>query len=282
MGYFSDKVVLITGGASGLGLSLAGGMGAAGAKVILADIQADRATKEAAALQEKGLDATARHLDVTDRHQVEAVINEVAASRGRLDILCNNAGTGLTGMTEDLSLDDWDRLIDLNLKSVIYGVQAAYPLMIHQGHGQIVNTASFAGLVGLPGASPYSTTKHAVVGLTASLRSEAAVHGIRVSALCPTFVQTNIFDAMTTVNISRAAAEEMVANFGGAIAVEKFLKPALRGIRRNQARIILPGKAKVAWMVQNLLPQLVSGQSVKIARLARRHRQVKNFTPPKP
>src|SRR5207248_6593438 len=113
---------------------------------------------------------------------------------GRLDLMVNNAGIGIGGETRELLLAHWDRIIDVNLRGVVHGVHAAYPVMIEQGSGHIVNTASLAGLLPSPGATPYAMTKHAVVGLSLSLRGEAAAYGVRVTAVCPGVVETPILD----------------------------------------------------------------------------------------
>ena len=191
---------MVTGGASGIGLALGRALVAAGAHVVLADIAGDDAHRRAdeltatAATGGGGGSATGRRLDVTDGDDVRRAVREVVARHGRLDLLVNNAGISLGGPTHELTAAHWDRIIDVNLRGVVNGVLAGYPQMVEQRHGQIVNTASGAGLVGLPFVAAYSATKHAVVGLSSALRPEAALHGVRVSALCPGAVETPILD----------------------------------------------------------------------------------------
>jgi NAD(P)-dependent dehydrogenase (short-subunit alcohol dehydrogenase family) len=189
---FDGKVAVVTGGASGIGRALASALHARGSRVVLADQDAPTLARTAEAL---GPGASPVVLDVRDRTAVQAAIDAVMAEHGRLDLLFNNAGISLGGQTHEMSGEYWDRILDVNLVGVVNGLLAAYPLMVEQGFGHIVNTASGAGLVGPPLTVAYSTTKHAVVGLSTTLRPEAAMHGVRVSVLCPGAVETPILDA---------------------------------------------------------------------------------------
>ena len=128
--------------------------------------------------------ASAR-LDVTDAAAVQATVDDVVARTGRLDLMFNNAGIVWGGDTELLTLDQWNAIIDVNIRGVVHGVAAAYPQMIKQGHGHIVNTASMAGLTAAGQITSYVMTKHAIVGLSLALRSEAAAHGVGVLVVCP-------------------------------------------------------------------------------------------------
>jgi len=113
-------------------------------------------------------------------------------------VMVNNAGIGVGGEASELTLAHWERVIDVNLRGVIHGVHAAYPVMIAQRSGHIVNTASLAGLMPSPWLTPYAMTKHAVVGLTLSLRAKAAAHGVRVTAVCPGVVDTRTSSGAST------------------------------------------------------------------------------------
>ena len=118
----------------------------------------------------------------------------VVAEHGRLDLMFNNAGISLLGETQDLPLEQWNAIIDVNIRGVVHGVAAAYPVMIKQGSGHIVNTASMGGLMAAGLLTSYVMTKHAVVGLSLALRSEAAAYGVGVTAICPAAVNTPILD----------------------------------------------------------------------------------------
>ena len=139
--------------------------------------------------------ASSVYLDVADALGFEQAVSAVHADRGRLDLLFNNAGIGVGGPVEELSLAHWERTLDVNLRGVIHGVRAAYPLMLAQRSGHIVNTGSLAGLLPFPMGTPYAASKHAVVGLSLSLRVEARAYGVRVSVVCPGVIDTPILDS---------------------------------------------------------------------------------------
>ncbi len=194
------KVAFITGGASGIGLGMAKVFARAGMQVVIADVRQDhidQAVEHFRQLAASGLGAQARvhplRLDVTDRAAYARAADEAQRVFGPVQVLCNNAGIGITGEMKRASYDDWDWIIDVNLKGVVNGVQTFLPRMLaHGGGGHIVNTASMAGLLTYATAGLYITTKFAVVGLSEALRSELARDGIGVSAFCPGGVRTQI------------------------------------------------------------------------------------------
>src|SRR6478736_1214939 len=188
---FAGKQAIVTGAGSGIGAALCRAMVSAGVAVVCTDIVADAAQKTAAAL---GGSARAARLDVTDAAAVQAVVDEVVGRAGRLDLMFNNAGIVWGGDTELLTLDQWNAIIDVNIRGVVHGVAAAYPVMLRQGHGHIINTASMAGLTAAGQITSYVMTKHAVVGLSLALRSEAVSRGVGVLAVCPGAVETPILD----------------------------------------------------------------------------------------
>src|ERR1700753_4478578 len=151
------------------------------------------ATRAAQGLHGPGT-ATSATLDVTDPAAVASAVDGVVARAGRLDLMFNNAGIAWGGDTELLTLDQWNAIIDINIRGVVHGVTAAYPVMLKQGHGHIVNTASMAGLTAAGQITSYVTTKHAIVGLSLALRSEAVARGVGVLAVCPGAVETPILD----------------------------------------------------------------------------------------
>ena len=183
------SIAIVTGGASGIGRAIATSLVARGDTVVVTDINADGAAKVAEKLNTLGRGkAASAALDVTDAGAVADLYQGVKADHGRLDLVFNNAGIAIGGLAEELTLDHWNRAIDINLKGVVHGVHAAYPIMLEQRAGHIVNTASLAGLVPMPIGIPYTATKHAVVGLSLGLRAEAAGRGVKVSVVCPSFI----------------------------------------------------------------------------------------------
>jgi NAD(P)-dependent dehydrogenase (short-subunit alcohol dehydrogenase family) len=254
----SHKVAFITGGASGIGAALSEALTAAGAQVWIADRQYDVAEQLAQRLRAGGARAHAVALDVRDPAAFEAAVAEAVQSSGRLDYLFNNAGIGIGGEVDSLTLEDWTDIIDVNLRGVIHGVQAAYPVMIAQGSGHIVNTASMAGLITTSAQAGYSATKHAVVALSKTLRVEAAAHGVQVSVLCPGVVRTPILSG-GEYGRNRNVSRENLLKLGEAlrpIEPEEFAEQALRGVLRNQAIIVVPRWWKALWYLERLSPTL--------------------------
>lgn len=174
---YDGATAIITGGASGIGQAIAEELAKRGSDVVLADLQIELASKVAAGIRAAGGKSTAIQLDVMDCSAVEQVVRETVARTGRLDYMFNNAGIFISGGVQLYSMADWDHIINVNIRGVIHGVHAAYPVMIAQGFGHIVNTGSIAGLIPSPGEVAYATTKHAVVGLSKSLRAHAGSDG---------------------------------------------------------------------------------------------------------
>lgn len=254
--YWTGKSAIVTGAGSGIGRALAIELAARGTTVWLSDIDSD------AVEQSRQLIPTSAHavtLDVADADAVQAHVNDVARTHGRLDFIFNNAGIGVGGDFREMSRKHFERCIDVNIRGVVNGVLAAYPLMVKQGGGHIVSTASAAGLLGVPLMAPYCMTKHAVVGLTTSLRTEAAWHGVRVSALCPTAVETPLLDRRTSIELGakwQPDARKYLTKVGGApYPVDKFVRYCLRQIERNRGIIIAPFGARVRLGLARVFPR---------------------------
>jgi NAD(P)-dependent dehydrogenase (short-subunit alcohol dehydrogenase family) len=249
----TGQVAIVTGGGSGIGAALVRAMAARGATVVIADI--DETAAKAVAAELTGV--TSVTLDVTDAAAVADLVTSVAADKGRLDFMFNNAGIAVGGSAEELTLAHWDRVIDVNLRGVIHGVHAAYPVMLAQGNGHIVNTASLAGLVPGPMLAPYAAAKHAVVGLTLSLRAESAGRGVRFSAICPGFVDTPLLGRVNPDLPQTSAgtnAEGLARLVGKLYYAEPLAQDVLRGLARNRALIVAPRSARVAWRMTRYVP----------------------------
>jgi NAD(P)-dependent dehydrogenase (short-subunit alcohol dehydrogenase family) len=245
---------IVTGGGSGIGAALVRALTAAGADVLCTDIDADAATQTATAATGPGT-ATAERLDVTDAAAVQAAVDGVVARAGRLDFMFNNAGIVWGGDTELLTLDQWNAIIDVNIRGVVHGVKAAYPVMIRQGHGQIVNTASLAGLV--PGGRlvSYSMTKHAVVGLSLGLRAEALRHGVNVLVVCPGAVETPILDKGAVGDFEGRSF--FLTGQGSAYDADQLARDVLRAAERKRAMLVEPRVARLGWRFARLSPSLL-------------------------
>ena len=230
-----SRIVIVTGGASGIGRALCAELVRAGDQVVVADINEAGAADAAANMMGPG-SARAVALDVTDAQAVQDLVDATADEFGRLDIMVNNAGIGMGGWVEELTVEHWNRVIDVNVRGVVHGVQAAYPLMVRQGDGHIVNTASLAGLVPAPCLTPYAMTKHAVVGLSMSLRAEAASRGVRVTAVCPGFTDTAIldtvdFDGLAPTSMGGRAREFASELPGGLYTPEALARARWRALK---------------------------------------------------
>jgi NAD(P)-dependent dehydrogenase (short-subunit alcohol dehydrogenase family) len=254
---FAGKQAIVTGAGSGIGAALCRALVSAGADVVCTDIDGDAAERTAAAL-----DARSAGLDVTDAAAVQAVVDEVMHRAGRLDLMFNNAGIVWGGDSELLTLDQWNAIIDVNIRGVVHGVAAAYPLMVRQGHGHIVNTASMAGLTAAGQITSYVMTKHAVVGLSLALRSEAAARGVGVLVVCPSAVETPILDKGALGGFVGRDYFLKGQSVKTAYDPDRLARDTLRAIERNKALLVKPRRAHAQWMLARLAPGLMQRMSI--------------------
>ena len=193
---FKGKTAFITGGASGIGFGMAHAFGRAGMNVVIADIDFNVARKAAEMLQRDQMKAVPIHCDVTLRSEVQRAALETIAAFGKVHVVCNNAGVGVGGPLGTVGDRDWDWIIDVNLKGVVYGVETFFPLVKSHGEGgHFVNTASMAGMFSPANMEPYSATKFAVVAMSEGWALQLAPQGIGMSVLCPGFVKTRIHES---------------------------------------------------------------------------------------
>lgn len=189
-----DKVALVTGGAMGIGKTTAQIFAREGARIVVVDIEAGGGEETVRLIKEAGGDALFVKCDVTKAMEVKAAIKKTVDTYGRLDCAFNNAGIGIPGTTVECSEEDWDRVLDVNLKGVWLCMKYELSQMLIQGGGVIVNTSSAGGLIGTPGIAAYTASKHGVVGLTRTAALEHVTAGIRVNAVCPGSVPTPMLD----------------------------------------------------------------------------------------
>jgi|TARA_B100000809_G_scaffold30267_2_gene26261 NADP-dependent 3-hydroxy acid dehydrogenase YdfG len=192
----TGKVAFITGGASGMGLAMARSFAAAGMKVAIADIEQDALDRVKAEFDASNAEVITLQVDVTDRAAMEAAADATEAAFDKVHVLVNNAGVAVGGSLDQMSYEDWDWVMGVNLDGVVNGLQAfVQRIKAHGEGGHVVNTASLAGHFAIPGLGIYTATKYAVVGISETLRADLKQHDIGVSVLCPGVVNTNIFDS---------------------------------------------------------------------------------------
>ena len=198
---YQDKVVLVTGGSYGIGRAAAIGFARRGAKVAVADVDVERGEETLQLIKKEGGEAIFVETDVSSEPDVKALIEKTVGTYGRLDCAFNNAGIHKQFIsTVDFTVEDWDEMIDVNLKSVWLCMKYEIPQMLKQGKGAIVNTSSAAGLVGAPSNPAYPASKHGVVGLTKCTALEFARKGIRVNCVCPGPTRTGMNEALVATS----------------------------------------------------------------------------------
>jgi NAD(P)-dependent dehydrogenase (short-subunit alcohol dehydrogenase family) len=189
----AGKTAFVTGGAAGIGLALGRAFAQAGMKVMLADIETDALQAAVKSLQEISPDISGTICDVADAASVERAAKASFDAFGHVHVVCNNAGVAAGGGIDNISLDNWRWVIDVNLMGVLHGIKSFLPhIRAHGEGGHIVNTASMAGMENELGFSPYGASKFAVVSMSEGLAMQLEPHGIGVSVLCPSFVRTRI------------------------------------------------------------------------------------------
>lgn len=253
--YFRGKGCVVTGAASGIGFAVSEALLNVGATVFMSDWNAEMLTFAVEQLRAHAGRVHSATVDVSKQDQVQKLIQDAAARHGRLDVLFNNAGIGFGGSIWDVTLDMWRRIIDINLWGVIYGIDAALPIMRRQGGGHIVNTASIWGL--LPGVyeSMYCTTKHAVVGLSQALRYELEEDGIVFSVVCPGGVATRIFPEGKTPPDAIPAAD--------------FAQMMLAGVANKEGVIVAPEQTRLLWREFSTAPETFESKLRELARTRR-------------
>ena len=266
-----SRVAIVTGGGSGIGAAISRALGARGDTVIVADIDGSNAQRIA---DEVG--GSAAKVDVRDGEAVRALVDDTLAAHGRLDLMFNNAGIGVGGDATELTTAHWDRIIDINLRGVTNGIAAAYPVMAKQRGGHIINTASIAGLIPSPYMAPYVATKHAVLGLSLSLRQEAKAYGVKVLAVCPGWTDTPILDSTGPDDLPKPSmaqdggVRETAEKMGKLYSPAALAQDILEAIAKNKAVLVVPGKFRVMWRLARLSP---TGFAAMTGALGRREQR---------
>src|SRR5690606_16129503 len=251
-----NAAAIVTGAGSGIGRSFAYELARRGGTVICADINEERAEQVAASLQALGSKATARRCDVGDAKQMEALSDEAEKLLGRpVTLVINNAGVGLGGPIGDVPLDDWRWCMNVNLWGVIHGCHYFAPKLRDLGYGGIINVASAAAFGAAPEMSTYNVTKAGVLALSETLAAELAGTGVKVTALCPTVVPTNIVNDGKLPERRREFARSAMTRFALTTA-DKVARQTLDALDRGELYVLPQIDGRLAWRFKRLMPRL--------------------------
>lgn len=274
---FAGTVAFVTGAASGIGFAVAEALAGKGAHVVLTDLDRAKIDDAVGRLASAGAASlTGAVLDVSDAAAFQAAIDDVDRSLGRVDLLVNNAGTAVGGETQDLEQQHWDRVLDVNLKGVAYGVMAAYPGMVHRRFGHIVNVASLTAFAPSPLMVPYSASKAGVLGLSLALRAEASGHGVGVTAVCPGIIETPLLersapDGLQAPKTAPDTRRWVTQASGKPYPAERLAADVLAAVRADKAMLVVPRAARATWLVSRVAPRaLLAGGRLAVARERRR------------
>ncbi len=262
--HFADKTVILTGAASGIGRALARALAEAGAVVHALDANA----AGLASLTEENPGPGVIHpvvMDVCDIDRYGAAVDRIRETSGSIDYLFNNAGITLLGESHKLPFDRWKRILDINLMGVVNGIQLVYPLMIAQGNGHIISTASLAGATGYATAAAYAASKSAVLELSRSLHAEAKAYGVRISVACPGYVDSGIFQQESILGAERDA---VIRDFPVRMMTpDEAAGHLLKGVTKRKRVIVFPFSARFLWALAHLTPFLINRMQGKLLRV---------------
>lgn len=244
---------IVTGSAGGLGRALTVRLAREGYRIALVDINDEGNRETAAAVAVTGGEARCEHVDVTDAAQWQSFCDRLRSDWRRVDLLVNNAGIAGAGDVGDFPLDQWQRMLDVNLRAAILGCHVFAPWLREQGGGHLVNVASFAAFACLPGMAAYNVSKAGVLALSDTLRIEWAPHGIGVTAVCPGFFPSQLLRAayMHTER-QRDFAEQAMRD--SRISPDDVAAAILAAVARNQPYVVLPRRARVFWRLKRFVP----------------------------
>ena len=255
MDIYKNKVAVITGAASGIGKCLGEKLASLGAHVVLSDINPSGLETTIKEIARMGGSVSGDPLDVADYEAFKIHIDGIIDSKGKIDYIFNNAGIAISAEFQDMTIEDWNKVVDINLNGVFHGSILAYKQMVKQGFGHIVNLSSIEGMIPFPTTGAYVATKYAVLGFTQGMWVEGRSLGVKTSAVCPGYIKTNIFDAAKIVNIDRVKIMDqykLLEKMG--ITPEKCADVILKGVAKGKPIIPVTTLAHVVWRMARLSP----------------------------
>jgi NAD(P)-dependent dehydrogenase (short-subunit alcohol dehydrogenase family) len=258
MGQMEGKVIIVTGSASGLGRAISIYAGKLSAIVVATDINLEGAQETKRQVDVSGGIGEALQTDVTDETLVTTMIHDVKKRHGKIDFIFNNAGYAQNGEFQDITPEDFKKVIDVNFWGVVYGTRACYPIMIEQGYGTIANVTSLAGLI--PGGlmTAYSSAKYAATGFTLNLRSEAKQYGVHVVAVCPGYLETPMHaNADNVSEYIKSHDKEYRSKKHRYPTAEKVVGNLMRGVFHNRAIVVTPYIHLPFWWLYRIAPGAV-------------------------
>ena len=248
-----SRRVFITGGASGLGRALAECFAKEGASVCLGDVDDAQGAQAVQALARHGWPVHYLHCDVTREADLQAAADWLQQAWGGVDVVVNNAGVAQMGGIADVSLADWQWIVDINLLGVVRGCKAFTPLFRRQGGGCFLNIASMAGMIHLPEAAAYNATKAAVVALSETLQLELERDAIRVAVACPAFFRSDLARHMRAATPDAERTTQRLVE-RSRVGAEEVAKRIHRGLNKGQAHILTHPEGRTAWRLKRWLP----------------------------
>ncbi|MBN2027429.1 MAG: SDR family NAD(P)-dependent oxidoreductase [Actinobacteria bacterium] len=250
----SHQSAVITGASSGLGKAYALAWARRGWRIGVVDIDAAEGERTVEEIENVGGRGEFYRCDVRDLEEVQAMAEHFFASWGGVGVLVNNAGVFGAGLVGEIPIEDWRRVIDVNFWGVVHGCHAFIPLMKERGNGHIVNTASAGGVISTPETAPYNSSKAGVIAVSETIRSELSAHGIGVTVVCPTFVDTHLLSSMTVTpdtpirDISGVAFEHSRMDAG------QIAEKVVRAVEKNRLYVFPQLSSKVLWVNKRLFP----------------------------
>ncbi len=254
MSRFKDKRIVITGGGSGLGRAIALRFASEGWRICVADINDEGAAETLHLVKEAGGDGMTQHCNVRNSADIQALAQQLRSAWGGVDVVVNNAGIASAGTVVESPYEDWDVVMDINLMGVVRGCKELVPLLLEQGAGHVVNTASFAAIATPPAMASYNVSKAAVLALSESLRAEVIDEGVDVSVACPSFFKTNLGDSMVSPDPSMKKVVELIMD-KMTVTAEEVAADIYDAVMNRRFMVITHKDSRMQWRMKRAAPE---------------------------